>query len=95
MINSTKIQTIQNGVIQEGGKDKRQIPIGLFKPHMTFMLSGKTGSGKSTALLNMVKSYTDNDVFQKIVETSFWLELRQQWSTTRRRSFSYIAIRII
>ena len=54
-------------MIQEGGKDKREIPTGLFKPHMTFMLSGKTGSGKSTALLNMVESYTDNDVFQKIV----------------------------
>jgi hypothetical protein len=57
-------------MIQEGGKDKREIPTGLFKPHMTFMLSGKTGSGKSTALLNMVNSYTDNDVFQKIVVIS-------------------------
>ena len=70
MINATRIQTIKNGMIQEGGKDKREIPTGLFKPHMTFMLSGKMGSGKSTALLNMVKSYTDNDVFQKIVVIS-------------------------
>jgi hypothetical protein len=31
------------------------------------MLSGQTGSGKCTALLATVKSYTDNDVIQKIV----------------------------
>eukprot|EP01050_Picozoa_sp_SAG11_P065335 SAG11_NODE_45471_length_144_cov_175.688889_1_plen_48_part_11 len=31
------------------------------------MVSGKTGSGKSTAVIHMLKAYTDNKVFQKLV----------------------------
>ena len=34
---------------------------------MTFMVSGKTGSGKSTAVIHMLKAYTDNKVFQKMI----------------------------
>eukprot|EP01050_Picozoa_sp_SAG11_P061482 SAG11_NODE_40912_length_199_cov_30.910000_1_plen_60_part_10 len=60
MINSHRIKTIKNTPIKEGCKDCRKIPQGLFKPHMTFMVSGKTGSGKSTAVIHMLKAYTDN-----------------------------------
>jgi len=67
MIQSTKIKTIANEHIQDGADDKRQIPQGLFKPHMTAMISGKTGSGKSTALIRMLKAYCDAGVFQKVV----------------------------
>jgi hypothetical protein len=67
MIHSTKIKTIANEHIQDGADDKRQIPQGLFKPHMTAMISGKTGSGKSTALIRMLKAYCDAGVFQKVV----------------------------
>jgi hypothetical protein len=67
MIQSTKIKTISNEHIQDGADDKRQIPQGLFKPHMTAMISGKTGSGKSTALIRMLKAYCDAGVFQKVV----------------------------
>ena len=67
MINSHRIKTIKNTPIKEGCKDCRKIPQGLFKPHMTFMVSGKTGSGKSTAVIHMLKAYTDNKVFQKLV----------------------------
>ena len=31
------------------------------------MVSGKTGSGKSTAVIHMLKAYTDNKVFQKMI----------------------------
>ena len=49
-IQATKIKSIPYDSIKDGSDDKRKIPPGMFKPHMTFMISGKTGSGKSTAL---------------------------------------------
>ena len=64
MIQSTKIDNAQ---IKDGDDDKRTIPTGLFKPHMTTLISGKTGSGKSTALIRMLKAYCDSGVFQKVV----------------------------
>ena len=45
MINSTKIKTISNAPIKDPSDDTRKIPQGLFKPHLTTMISGKTGSG--------------------------------------------------
>ena len=66
MIQSQKIKTITNATIKDGSDDKRKIPPGLFKPHMTWMISGKTGSGKSTALIRMLKAYCDSGVFQKV-----------------------------
>ena len=66
-IQSNKIKAIPYGAIKEPGEDKRKIPPGMFKPHMTFMISGKTGSGKSTALIRMLKAYCDSGVFQKVV----------------------------
>lgn len=66
-ITSTKIKTIANAPIKDSSDDKRRIPEGLFKPHLTTMVSGKTGSGKSTALIRMLKAYCDAGVFQKIV----------------------------
>ena len=50
MIRTKRINTIKNDPIKEGCQDCRKIPEGLFKPHMTFMISGKTGSGESTVL---------------------------------------------
>jgi type II secretory ATPase GspE/PulE/Tfp pilus assembly ATPase PilB-like protein len=67
MIQSQKIKTITNETIKDGSDDKRKIPPGLFKPHMTWMISGKTGSGKSTALIRMLKAYCDSGVFQKVI----------------------------
>ena len=67
MIQSTKIKAIANDHIKDGADDKRTIPPGLFKPHMTTMISGKTGSGKSTALIRMIKAYCDAGVFQKVI----------------------------
>ena len=67
MIHSTKIKAIANTAIKDKAGDTRTIPPGLFKPHMTAMISGKTGSGKSTALIGMLKAYCDAGVFQKVV----------------------------
>ena len=67
MIHSTKIQSIDNSIIKDGDSDRRTISKGLFKPHMTTMVSGKTGSGKSTALIRMLKAYCDARVFQKVI----------------------------
>ena len=67
MIKSSKINAIPYGAIREPGDDKRRIPQGMFKPHMTWMISGKTGSGKSTALIRLLKAYCDAGVFQKVV----------------------------
>eukprot|EP01043_Picozoa_sp_COSAG02_P012993 COSAG02_NODE_513_length_20826_cov_323.015246_4_plen_279_part_00 len=67
MIHSQKIKTIPYGSIKDGSDDKRTIPQGMFKPHMTWMISGKTGSGKSTALIRMLKAYCDSGVFQKVI----------------------------
>ena len=67
MIQSTRIKAITNEHIKDGADDKRRIPDGLFKPHMTALISGKTGSGKSTALIRMLKAYTDAGVFQKVI----------------------------
>ena len=67
MIQSSKIKAIPYESIKEPGDDKRKIPPGMFKPHMTWMISGKTGSGKSTALIRMLKAYCDSKVFQKVV----------------------------
>ena len=64
---STKIKSIACDSIRDGSDDKRTIPEGLFKPHMTWMISGKTGSGKSTALIRMLTAYCDSGVFQKVV----------------------------
>jgi|EP01044_Picomonas_judraskeda_P004950 hypothetical protein len=66
-IESQKIKTITNETIKDGSDDKRKLPPGLFKPHMTWMISGKTGSGKSTALIRMLKGYCDSGVFQKVI----------------------------
>ena len=66
-IESQKIKTITNETIKDGSDDKRKLPPGLFKPHMTWMISGKTGSGKSTALIRMLKAYCDAGVFQKVI----------------------------
>jgi hypothetical protein len=66
-IQSHKIQTITNATIKDGNDDKRKLPPGLFNPHMTWMISGKTGSGKSTALIQMLKAYCDAGVFQKVI----------------------------
>ena len=66
-IQATKIKTIPYKSIKDGSDDKRKIPPGMFKPHMTFMISGKTGSGKSTALIRMLKAYCDSGVFQKVI----------------------------
>jgi hypothetical protein len=70
VINSETIRSIQNHEIKEAGQEQRAIPPGLFKPHITFLLSGKTGSGKSTALIHMLKAYCDANVFQKVVVIS-------------------------
>eukprot|EP01048_Picozoa_sp_COSAG05_P015356 COSAG05_NODE_1844_length_3977_cov_2.730015_2_plen_279_part_00 len=67
MIQSTKIQALTNEQIKDRADDKRVIPPGLFKPHMTTLISGKTGSGKSTALIRMLKAYCDAGVFQKVI----------------------------
>ena len=67
MIKSSKIDAIPYGAIREPGDDKRRIPQGMFKPHMTWMVSGKTGSGKSTALIRLLKPYCDAGVFQKVI----------------------------
>lgn len=67
MISKTKIQAIPYAAIKDGTEDKRTIPKGMFNPHMTWMISGKTGSGKSTALIRMLKAYSDANVFQKMV----------------------------
>lgn len=67
MISKTKIQAIPYVAIKDGTEDKRTIPKGMFNPHMTWMISGKTGSGKSTALIRMLKAYSDANVFQKMV----------------------------
>lgn len=67
MIQSTKIKSISNAHIKDSANDKRKIPDGLFKPHMTTLISGKTGSGKSTALIRMLKAYCDAGVFQKVI----------------------------
>jgi hypothetical protein len=66
-IETSKIKTIPYGAIKEPGDQKRKIPPGMFDPHMTWMISGKTGSGKSTALIRMLKAYCDSGVFQKVV----------------------------
>ena len=66
MIQSTKIKAIANTSIKDKAGDTRAIPPGLFKPHMTAMISGKTGSGKSTALIGMLKAYCNVGVFQKV-----------------------------
>ena len=66
-IQATKIKSIPYKSIKDGTDDKRKIPPGMFKPHMTFMISGKTGSGKSTALIRMLKAYCDSGVFQKVI----------------------------
>ena len=66
-IQATKIKSIPYKSIKDGTDDKRKIPPGMFKPHMTFMISGKTGSGKSTALIRMLKAYCDAGVFQKLI----------------------------
>jgi hypothetical protein len=66
-IHSTKIKTISNAPIKDLSDDTRKIPQGLFKPHLTTMISGKTGSGKSTALIRMLKAYCDAGVFQKVI----------------------------
>ena len=66
-VQATKIKAIPYDSIKDGSDDKRRIPEGLFKPHMTFMISGKTGSGKSTALIRMLKAYCDAGVFQKLI----------------------------
>ena len=63
MIHSTKIKAIDNSAIKDGTDDRRTIPQGLFKPHMTTLISGKTGSGKSIALIRMLKAYCDAGVF--------------------------------
>eukprot|EP01043_Picozoa_sp_COSAG02_P102004 COSAG02_NODE_38029_length_434_cov_0.931343_1_plen_43_part_10 len=39
-IQSQRINTIANATIKDGNDDKRKLPPGLFKPHMTWMLSG-------------------------------------------------------
>ena len=66
-IQATKIKSIPYKSIKDGSDDKRKIPPGMLKPHMTFMISGKTGSGKSTALIRMLKAYCDAGVFQKVI----------------------------
>ena len=67
MIRATTIKSINNDVIRDSSDDTRRIPAGLFKPHMTTLISGKTGSGKSTALIRMLKAYCDAGVFQKVI----------------------------
>lgn len=67
MITQERIQSISNAPIRDKAQDRRKIPPGLFKPHITTMISGKTGSGKSTALIRMLKAYCDAGVFQKVV----------------------------
>ena len=67
MIQTKKIKSIEYKSIKDATDDQRKIPDGLFKPHMTALISGKTGSGKSTALIRMLKAYTDAGVFQKVI----------------------------
>ena len=42
-------------------------PVSSSPTYMTWMISGKTGSGKSTALIRMLKAYCDSGVFQKVI----------------------------
>lgn len=47
--------------------DNRKVPIGLFQPSYVAGFVGKTGSGKSTALLNMLQEYQKSNTFDKFI----------------------------
>lgn len=47
--------------------DNRKLPEGLFQPSYVAGFVGKTGSGKSTALLNMLQEYQKTDTFDKFI----------------------------
>ena len=47
--------------------DGRKIPLGLFKPSYVGGFVGKTGSGKSTALLNMLQEYQRSKTFDRYI----------------------------
>ena len=47
--------------------DNRKVPLGLFQPSYVAGFVGKTGSGKSTALLNMLQEYQKSNTFDKFI----------------------------
>ena len=53
--------------IQGKNLDNRKIPLGLFKPSYVGGFVGKTGSGKSTALLNMLQEYQKANTFDRYI----------------------------
>ena len=92
MVIKTQINSIKNSAIKVGADDNRDYPKALFKPHFTLMVSGKTGSGKSNAILNMLKQYDATATFQKRIlisptamndlkyHTSHWDEVYDDYS---------------
>ncbi len=46
-------------------KDHRPLPPHCPKPHLIALFSGRTGSGKTNALVQLLRAYKEQDVFQR------------------------------
>ena len=66
-VTTSSIQACENKLLPDGPKDKRPLPKNLPRPAMHIGFSGKTGSGKSNALIRMLMEYQKKDAFQKII----------------------------
>lgn len=67
MIKTIKLKGLDNKEVKVPAAENRDYPTHLLKPHFLLAIIGNRGSGKTSALYNLIKFYDQTRTFDKVV----------------------------